>query len=1375
MFKNLKILFAGLVLIVLTTQGIAAQYARPDGTISAGNSWSPIGAATLHEATDEITANNDTDYMSSDKFNTTAELSLSNVNAPTVTTGHIIRFAFRAIGGGNETCQVSLYQGAVLIASTAAESNTSGSYVTFSYTLSSGEAGAISDYTDLRFRITDAGSRKGEDVRVTWLEFEVPDSFAPPTVANPDVSGITADSAMLEAEVSSNGGQTLDARGTVWNTTGTPDIVTDAARALAEGGTGVSVFSHLRSGFPEKTIIYFRGYATNPQGTSYTSDLPFRTEPAIQASNVSFPVVGPADMTISWSRGSGDGVIVLLKAASAAAAPVDGTEYTANTIFESGSNLGDGTYVVYTGTETSVPVTNLTPGTTYYAAAYEYAGTGTGLTGINYLHAVAAPTGSQLIVGPPSVSTPTVSAAGTNSATLGATVDGDGGDTLTGRGTIWNITGPPILENVDPKTGPPAIGEFTHSVSGLPAGSLVYFRGYAVNSYDTAYSEDGTFYTEPTTQASGVNFTNVTDSSMTINWTAGSGDGAIVVARAGVAVNSDPVDGTEHTASEIFGSGEDLGGSNYVVYRGSGTSADLSGLTPAVTYHIAVFEYKGSGTGQGGINYKLTPATASRLIIGSPQVSTPTVSSITSTTATLGATVDNDGGAGSVTARGTVWNTTGDPVIANPLAEGGTSTGTFTHARTGLTASSRIYFRGYATNSFGTSYSSRSIFYTEPSVQASTIGFVDVRYSMMAINWTRGDGDGVIVIVRQGSAVNATPVDEVEYTASAAFGDPTAEIGTGNYVIYVGPQTQIGLSSLLAQTTYYVAVYEYKGSGTGQSGINYLQQSPATASQITADPPTGHNYTNSLECEQCHALHSGVVPRDADQITACVDQCHNDSGAASSMPMSQTSLHTLGGVDCGGCHEVHNGSGDLLNRTTVDTHAGGDPTPTVNQSLIRGNVGKYVSTAIEPALYQFKYTVDDSHLAFGETDQRIGSGWSGPSGGWDGVCQACHTTSKYHRNDDSSLETNARDHPIEQPGSAGKNCIDCHPHSKGFAPDVVAACTSCHVTSEGPRTRAIWGEFSLTSHHVSGGTPVEADCQVCHMEAAETHIDGSEINLRDPDTGLALPTEISTAISRNRTTDVLEADILYLQDNFCMKCHDSDGAAYLGANAMTPFSTGATVPNVFDQFDPAHGQFHPVRGPAANTHCDVDTMAAPWNQSGDHDVITCFDCHEMNAHGSNNQRMLLDSIDFDGLMAATDKTSAYAVGAQAAINNFCTRCHKSLVYIEDRNPEDLGSAFAWHGGGQNGHGSSNDVACYGCHAGVGDYTNAGYSIGDARGNTHGVSFTWPAGTVYPETQNQPTNYFMLGGFISEYGETGTDMYCGGGTCNHAGGRSESRF
>ena len=52
--------------------------------------------------------------------------------------------------------------------------------------------------------------------------------------------------------------------------------------------------------------------------------------------------------------------------------PYAGNTYTANATFGLGTQLGTGNYVVYNGTGTSVNITALTQGTTYYYAIYEY-------------------------------------------------------------------------------------------------------------------------------------------------------------------------------------------------------------------------------------------------------------------------------------------------------------------------------------------------------------------------------------------------------------------------------------------------------------------------------------------------------------------------------------------------------------------------------------------------------------------------------------------------------------------------------------------------------------------------------------------------------------------------------------------------------------------------------------------------------------------------------------------------------------------------------------------------------------------------------------------------------------------------------------------
>jgi len=50
--------------------------------------------------------------------------------------------------------------------------------------------------------------------------------------------------------------------------------------------------------------------------------------------------------------------------------------------------------------------------------------------------------------------------------------------------------------------------------------------------------------------------------------------------------------------------------------------------------------------------------------------------------------------------------------VTNCTAEGGTTTGVFTQAVTGLTPSTTYYFRGYAINATGTAYSADGTFTT---------------------------------------------------------------------------------------------------------------------------------------------------------------------------------------------------------------------------------------------------------------------------------------------------------------------------------------------------------------------------------------------------------------------------------------------------------------------------------------------------------------------------------------------------------------------------------------------------------------------------------------------------------------------------------------
>ena len=81
----------------------------------------------------------------------------------------------------------------------------------------------------------------------------------------------------------------------------------------------------------------------------------------------------------------------------------------------------------------------------------------------------------------------------------------------------------------------------------------------------------------PSTQASSLTFSDQASTSQTLSWTRGNGNNVMVVAKAGSS-SSDPTNGTSYTANAAYGSGNACGG-GYVVYNGTGTSVNVSGLT----------------------------------------------------------------------------------------------------------------------------------------------------------------------------------------------------------------------------------------------------------------------------------------------------------------------------------------------------------------------------------------------------------------------------------------------------------------------------------------------------------------------------------------------------------------------------------------------------------------------------------------------------------------------------------------------------------------------------------------------------------------------------------------------------------------------------
>ena len=144
------------------------------------------------------------------------------------------------------------------------------------------------------------------------------------------------------------------------------------------------------------------------------------------------------------------------------------------------------------------------------------------------------------------------------------------------------------------------------------------------------------------TPSSNIQFASLGTTSYNINWTPGTGVGRIAVLRAASNSIAFPVDNTVYTNSSTFGSGSNLGNFNYVIYRGTGSSITVTGLTPFTNYIVTIFEYSGSASTP---NYNtLSYASASRYTLETSPTTSPTAlaaSNINSTTATLSWTNGN--------------------------------------------------------------------------------------------------------------------------------------------------------------------------------------------------------------------------------------------------------------------------------------------------------------------------------------------------------------------------------------------------------------------------------------------------------------------------------------------------------------------------------------------------------------------------------------------------------------------------------------------------------------------------------------------------------------------------------------------------------------
>ncbi|QAA83004.1 BspA family leucine-rich repeat surface protein [Aequorivita sp. H23M31] len=555
-----------------------------------------------------------------------------------------------------------------------------------------------------------------------------------------------------------------------------------------------------------RTTYHFKVFEYNGSGTEtyylttvdgngdpvFTTSQSTLSNPTVQASNLVFSNVEFTKMKASWTNGDGSSRILIARANSPVdIEPQDLVTYNSNYAGYGNSyyEIGTGNYVLYSGTGSSVNITNLDPGTTYHFALFEYTGNYGRLyqTASSPTNPAPGATASQATNG---YTSPTENATGMNfrsldgnrfifdmdyytanqsgngekrmiiakagSAVTAVPVDGveytasrtfgNGAEIAPGEFVVYNGSGSiyETLLNLQPRTTYHfKVFEYNGS------GTETYYLTTVDGNGDPVFTTSQSTLSNPTVQTNNIFINSKTTSSFNVNWTNGNGARRILVARAYDPVNAEPQDLVSYNANSAgYGhSSYELGNGNYVLYDGTGISVNVTNLLPGTNYHFALFEYNG--------NY------------------------------------------------------------------------------------GKLYLRpGYTFEA--------ETFGDTPTTQVSNATFDNIGASSMLLRFNRGNGSARLVIAREGAAVNVTPTDGTTYTANGEFGQGQ-NLGSGNFVVYNGTAEEFQLSNLNANTQYHFAYFEYSINENNElyvtPGLNASRSTPGTPTVVAREL----NYTRSCD------------------------------------------------------------------------------------------------------------------------------------------------------------------------------------------------------------------------------------------------------------------------------------------------------------------------------------------------------------------------------------------------------------------------------------------------------------------------------------------------------------------------------------------------
>jgi len=371
-----------------------------------------------------------------------------------------------------------------------------------------------------------AGISYGADLTFTT-------STTAPIVSTTAVSSITTSSAESGGNITSDGGDSVAARGVCWSTSANPTI----SGNHTSNGIGIGSFASNIIGLSPESTYHVRAYATNSAGTGYGDDLTFTTTVAILVTfNFSGTVTEVTDSAIFGGLVVGD--------------KISGSYTFDSTTSPEGSLAYWYVFPNEPSTQLNVKAGTLSLTQPFKIGVYDDAVVGLvqDLYAVNsgdevsaeaihvnmeveghapdYITSLDLPITPPLVTGPqiiraniqlllddnindehgslraswdildttPAVTTTAVSSITHTSAISGGNVTSGGGVAVTARGVCWSTTAGPTINDSHTSDGT-GTGNFTSSITGLNPGTTYHVRAYATNSAGTAYGPNVTFTT----------------------------------------------------------------------------------------------------------------------------------------------------------------------------------------------------------------------------------------------------------------------------------------------------------------------------------------------------------------------------------------------------------------------------------------------------------------------------------------------------------------------------------------------------------------------------------------------------------------------------------------------------------------------------------------------------------------------------------------------------------------------------------------------------------------------------------------------------------------------------------------------------------------